>query len=139
ARDSEQSVATLIRSDGRRQVLAAFNFTPVPRVGYRAGVPLVGRWREVLNSDAETYGGSGWGNMGATEAEAVPWHGRPHSVVLTLPALSALFLVRETGFPHNPLPQSGVWESPGINNSYGRSESGLSRFAGPSLEGGELR
>ncbi|MDQ6742062.1 MAG: 1,4-alpha-glucan branching protein GlgB, partial [Candidatus Dormibacteraeota bacterium] len=89
ARDSEQSVATLIRSDGRRQVLTAFNFTPVPRVGYRAGVPLVGRWREVLNSDAETYGGSGWGNMGATEAEAVPWHGRPHSVVLTLPALSA--------------------------------------------------
>jgi 1,4-alpha-glucan branching enzyme len=95
ANDSEQSVATLLRSDGRRSLLAAFNFTPIPRLGYRVGVPEPGHWRELLNSDAETYGGAGSGNLGGTEAEAIPWHGRSHSVVLTLPALSALFLAAE--------------------------------------------
>ncbi|WP_338203837.1 1,4-alpha-glucan branching protein GlgB [Candidatus Nephthysia bennettiae] len=139
ASDAEQSVVTLIRSGGGRRLLAVFNFTPMRRVGYRTGVPLGGSWRELLNSDAETYGGGGWGNLGATEAEEVPWHGRPHSLALTLPALSAVFFAGETGFPPGPLPQSYVRESMGSDNSDGRSESGLSGYAGPCLRGGELR
>ena len=62
---------------------------------YRLGLPLAGRWREVLNTDAESYGGSGAGNYGAVEAVAGPWHGRPASAVLTLPPLGVLWLVPE--------------------------------------------
>jgi 1,4-alpha-glucan branching enzyme len=68
------------------------NFTPVPRYGYRVGVPSGGFWRELLNSDAQEYGGSGMGNLGGVHADALPTHGRPFSVSLTLPPLSALFL-----------------------------------------------
>jgi 1,4-alpha-glucan branching enzyme len=73
-------------------VLAVCNFTPVPRHGYRIGVPYHGRWTEVLNSDATCYGGSGMGNLGGVNAEPIPWHARPHSVSLTLPPLSLLLL-----------------------------------------------
>jgi 1,4-alpha-glucan branching enzyme len=73
-------------------VLAVFNFTPVPRHDYRIGVPRGGRWEEALNSDAADYGGSGVGNMGGVEAEAVEQHGRPWSLRLTLPPLAALLL-----------------------------------------------
>jgi 1,4-alpha-glucan branching enzyme len=90
ANDSEQSVATLLRTDGKRQLLAAFNFTPMPREGYRVGVPEAGHWRELLNSDSEVYGGAGWGNLGGLQAEAVPWHGRPSSLLITLPPLAAV-------------------------------------------------
>jgi 1,4-alpha-glucan branching enzyme len=95
ANDSEQSVATMLRSDSKEDVLVAINFTPVPRLGYRVGVPAAGRWGELLNSDAEVYGGAGLGNLGGAEAEELPWHGRPYSLALTLPALSALFLAAE--------------------------------------------
>jgi 1,4-alpha-glucan branching enzyme len=93
ANDAEQSVVSLIRSssDGER-VLGVFNFTPVPRSEYRVGVPEPGYWREVLNSDAEVYGGSGWGNQGGLETEEMPWHGRPYSLKVTVPPLSAVFL-----------------------------------------------
>ena len=64
----------------------------MPRTGYRIGVPRAGFWREVLNSDAQLYGGEGWGNLGGVEAEAVPCHGRPASLSLTLPPLGAIFL-----------------------------------------------
>jgi 1,4-alpha-glucan branching enzyme len=94
--DSEQSVASVLRSadtrTGAGPVVAAFNFTPVPRPGYRLGVPRGGFWRELLNSDAEAYGGSGWGNQGGVPSEEVPWHGRPHSLPVTLPPLGAVFL-----------------------------------------------
>jgi 1,4-alpha-glucan branching enzyme len=73
-------------------VIAVFNFTPVPRVGYRVGVRNEGRYRELLNSDAALYGGSNMGNMGEVYAEAVPQHGRSHSLALTLPPLGALLL-----------------------------------------------
>jgi 1,4-alpha-glucan branching enzyme len=73
-------------------VLAVCNFTPVPRTGYRLGVPHAGRWEEILNSDAPVYGGSGWGNFGGVDAQARPAHGRPFSVDLTLPPLSVLLL-----------------------------------------------
>jgi 1,4-alpha-glucan branching enzyme len=76
----------------RNETIVICNFTPVPRHGYRIGVPRGGRWREALNSDAAEYGGSGLGNFGAVEAQAVPCDGHAHSLTLTLPPLGAIFL-----------------------------------------------
>jgi 1,4-alpha-glucan branching enzyme len=93
ANDRDQSVVSIIRSSSAAEyVLAVFNFTPVPRPGYRVGVPEDGYWCELLNSDAEVYGGSGWGNHGGAQAEDVPWHERRYSVTLSLPPLGAIFL-----------------------------------------------
>jgi len=92
--DSVQSVLSLLRKgkgDGE-VVLGVFNFTPVPRCGYRIGVPRSGAWKEILNSDAADYGGSGVGNLGAVMSEAVSCHGRDQSISLTLPPLGAVFL-----------------------------------------------
>jgi len=77
------------------QIVVVCNFTPVPRMEYRLGVPSAGFWRELLNSDAREYGGSGMGNLGGLRAEEEPAHGRPFSLRLTLPPLSALFLKAE--------------------------------------------
>lgn len=108
ANDSEQSVVSLIRSLGDRRLLCCFNFTPVPRPHYRLGVPAGGFWREVLNSDATFYGGSGWGNLGGRWAEPVPWHGRPQSVVVTLPPLAAVFFFEGPDAPEQePRPRTG--------------------------------
>jgi 1,4-alpha-glucan branching enzyme len=88
--DSQQSVLTFLRR-GRspsEALVVACNFTPVPRTDYRIGVPWAGQWREILNSDAPLYGGSGQGNQGAATATAVPFHGRPHSLSVTLPPLA---------------------------------------------------
>jgi 1,4-alpha-glucan branching enzyme len=92
--DSAQSVIAWLRfgATPAECAMVACNFTPVPRPGYRLGVPEGGRWDEVLNTDAAIYGGSGLGNLGGVEAEPVPCHGRPHSVVLTLPPLAAVVL-----------------------------------------------
>jgi 1,4-alpha-glucan branching enzyme len=76
-------------------VLCIGNFTPVPRERYRIGVPALGWYREVLNSDSALYGGSNMGNAGGREAEDVSWHGQPYSLLLTLPPLSVLFLKRQ--------------------------------------------
>jgi 1,4-alpha-glucan branching enzyme len=65
-----------------------FNFTPVPRWGYRIGVPWGGEWREILNSDASLYGGSGQGNLGGRQADDVPMHGRARSIEIALPPLA---------------------------------------------------
>jgi 1,4-alpha-glucan branching enzyme len=86
--DSDDSVITYLRlSRSGSPVLVVCNFTPVVRQGYHVGVPLPGRWREVLNSDAPFYGGSGVGNLGGVEARPQACHGRPHSLALTLPPL----------------------------------------------------
>ncbi len=77
-------------------VLAACNFTPVPRLGYRIGAPRPGYWREVLNSDAMEYGGSGMGNGGGVEAVGEGLHGRPFSLSLTLPPLAVLFFTHSS-------------------------------------------
>jgi 1,4-alpha-glucan branching enzyme len=69
------------------------NCTPVPREGYRLGLPRGGTWREVLNTDAAIYGGSGLGNAGAVEAAREPAQGREWSAAVTLPPLAALVLV----------------------------------------------
>jgi 1,4-alpha-glucan branching enzyme len=68
------------------------NLSPVPREGYRVGLPRAGHWREALNTDAACYGGSNVGNLGGVEAEPVPWHGQPFSAALTLPPLAVLWL-----------------------------------------------
>jgi len=95
--DNATSVLSLLRKSksATETVLVVCNFTPVPREGYRVGVPSGGVWRELLNSDAVDYGGSGMGNLGRVEAEDKPAHGRPHSLILTLPPLAAVFLKAE--------------------------------------------
>ena len=77
---------------GARPVLAIYNFGSETHHDYRVGVPTSGRWEEKLNSDSEHYGGNGEGNLGGVDAELVPTDGHESSLVLTLPALSALFL-----------------------------------------------
>ena len=67
------------------------NFSPVPREGYRVGLPVQGTWTEVLNTDATQYGGSGMGNFGAITATDTPWHGRPASAQIILPPMSASY------------------------------------------------
>ena len=97
--DAESSVVSLIRKGRSTEtiVLVACNFTPVARPNYRIGVPRGGWWREVLNSDATDYGGSGWGHLGGVEAVPIPLHGRPYSLTLTLPPLAAVFFLHERG------------------------------------------
>ena len=96
--DAPNSVLALLRKgedETANPLVIVLNFTPVARENYRIGVPGGGRWNELLNSDAEAYGGSGKGNYGGVEAVPLPMHGRTHSVALTLPPLGALFLQRE--------------------------------------------
>jgi len=92
--DSQQSMLTFMRKStgGSEIVVAVFNFTPVPRNGYRVGVPRGGYWKEILNSDSKEYGGADFGNLGGVEAENVTTHGRPWSVNLFVPPMGALFL-----------------------------------------------
>ncbi len=97
ANDSVNSVLSFVRkADSERgAAVVVVNFTPVPRQGYRIGVPGPGYYREAMNSDAAAYGGSNMGNGGGVMAEPVPWHGRSHSIALTLPPLGGLIFVRE--------------------------------------------
>jgi 1,4-alpha-glucan branching enzyme len=96
--DADRSVISFFRksADGREQIAVVCNFTPVPRYNYRVGAPQGGFWRELLNSDATEHGGSGHGNMGGVNASPVPCFGRIHSLTLTLPPLSAVFLKHES-------------------------------------------
>jgi len=88
-----------LAKDPRDCAICVFNFTPVPREGYRIGVPYGGRYIEALNSDNAFYGGSNMGNNGSADAQEIPWMGRPYSVLLTLPPLGALFLLPEREAP----------------------------------------
>ena len=92
--DRDQSVVAFVRFalEPGHLLLCAYNFTPVPRRDYRVGVPRAGRWAEVLNTDSDHYGGTNLGNGGGVRSEPVPWHGQPHSIRLTLPPLSAVWL-----------------------------------------------
>ncbi len=93
----EQSVVAFLRkgADPRDAMLIVCNFTPVMREGYTVGVPEGGFWREVLNSNSDTYCGTGIGNLGGVHASVTASHGRPHSLTLTLPPLSVSFFKRE--------------------------------------------
>jgi 1,4-alpha-glucan branching enzyme len=90
--DSENSVINYVRigKTDTTGVVVVCNFTPVPRHNYRLGVPTGGYWRELVNSDAEYYGGSGMGNAGGADALPIAVHGRPHSLNITLPPLAIL-------------------------------------------------
>lgn len=96
-RDWENSIVSFVRrgKSTKDVILVVCNFTPVPRHNYRIGVPVGGYWKEVLNSDAREYGGSGVGNFGGVEAAPIPSHGKYHSVSLTLPPLGVLFFKRK--------------------------------------------
>jgi 1,4-alpha-glucan branching enzyme len=96
ANDSASNVLSFLRYGADGSVLACvFNFAGVTHADYHLGLPQAGRWREVLNTDAAGYRGSGQGNLGGVEATDAPWHGRPASTVLVLPALSAVWLAPE--------------------------------------------
>jgi 1,4-alpha-glucan branching enzyme len=87
--DADASVFSFLRRDDEGNAFVCVgNFTPVPRLNYKIGVPTGGAWREVLNSDAAEFGGSNCGNMGGREADGIEIHGRPYSLNLTLPPLS---------------------------------------------------
>jgi 1,4-alpha-glucan branching enzyme len=94
ASDTTQNVLSFLRKsrDSHESIAIVCNCTPVPRHNYAIGVPSGGRWVEILNSDATLYGGSGQGNMGGVEAAPLPAHGRMHSLSLTLPPLSVVYL-----------------------------------------------
>jgi 1,4-alpha-glucan branching enzyme len=95
--DSERSVIAFLRYAGEDSapLLIACNFTPVPRENYLLGVPAHGRWRELLNTDAQIYGGSGWGNLGGVQSSPLPAHGWPHSIRVVLPPLAVIVLKHE--------------------------------------------
>jgi 1,4-alpha-glucan branching enzyme len=105
ANDSSGNVLSFLRygkhSDqgedgGGAQVLACVaNFAGMPHLGYRIGLPRPGHWREVLNTDAEGYGGSGVGNYGGIEAVEEPWHGQPYSATLSAPPLGTVWFLHE--------------------------------------------
>ena len=91
--DAINSVFAWLRwSKDGKPVLVVANFTPVPRAAYAVGVPFAGRWSEVLNSDAEQYAGSNYGNGGAVFTQDEPRHGQAVSLSLNLPPLGVLIL-----------------------------------------------
>ncbi len=93
---AEMSVFGWLRNggDGAAPVAVVSNMTPVPRDGYRIGLPRPGAWREILNTDATDYGGSGRGNFGRVVAEPIPMHGQPFSAALSLPPLATTWFVQ---------------------------------------------
>jgi 1,4-alpha-glucan branching enzyme len=95
--DALQSVLSFIRRGRSTEevILAVCNFTPIPRHNYHVGVPRGGFWREILNSDAREYGGSGQGNMGGIHASPTTFHARPHTLNLVVPPLAAVFFKSE--------------------------------------------
>jgi 1,4-alpha-glucan branching enzyme len=97
ANDAQLSTLSFVRKsrDEKSIVLVVCNLTPLPRENYLVGVPQPGFWREMLNSDATFYGGSGVGNHGGTHSTPVPAHGRYHAVRITLPPLAAIYFKHE--------------------------------------------
>jgi 1,4-alpha-glucan branching enzyme len=96
-KDYDGSIISFLRKGSAGEageLLIVSNFTPVPRYHYRVGVPAGGFWAELSNSDALEYGGSGHGNFGGVMADSVPYHGRGHSLSLTLPPLGIVIFKR---------------------------------------------
>ncbi|MDQ6972073.1 MAG: alpha amylase C-terminal domain-containing protein, partial [Mariprofundaceae bacterium] len=93
--DAPQSTLSYVRRDNNGgAVVVILNLTQVPRYDYRLGVPDAGFYNEVMNTDAEMYGGSNMGNSGGVSSEDVAWMGQPYSVRITVPPLSTLVLRR---------------------------------------------
>jgi 1,4-alpha-glucan branching enzyme len=99
--DKDQSVIVFLRfgGEGDPPVVVCCNFTPVVRYGYRIGLPAAGRWKEILNTDAANYGGSGIGNLGAVHAAALSSHGLPASADVILPPLSTVYFEYDGVWP----------------------------------------
>ena len=97
-KDFQRSIISFLRrgQNPNDQLLFVCNFTPVVRQNYRVGVPLEGYWKEILNSDAPLYGGSGQGNFGGLSTVPLPIHGRPFSLNMTLPPLGILIFRPES-------------------------------------------
>jgi len=99
ANDTAGNVLSFVRlaqdMSGSDIVACVVNFSGTPHRGYRVGLPRAGRWRELINTDAEIYGGSGVGNFGTVEAVPEPYHGMPASAEITIPPLGALWLAPE--------------------------------------------
>ncbi len=96
ANDATNNVLSFVRSSGDGSLLACVsNFAALPHFDYRLGLPAAGRWTEVINTDAESYYGSGVGNLGGVEATDTEWHGRPFSASVSLPPISTLWFRHE--------------------------------------------
>lgn len=96
ANDTENNVLSFLRYGADGSVVACiFNFSGVVHGDYRVGLPEPGRWIEILNTDAESYGGSGIGNLGEVTATSHSWHGRPSSAQVALPAHGAIWIKLE--------------------------------------------
>src|SRR5690606_33684301 len=93
--DQQNSVFAFLRKHGDACVLVVSNMTPVPRSDYRIGVPVAGRWVELINTDADLYGGVNMGNGGAAATSDDPMHGHDQSLTLVLPPLATLILAPE--------------------------------------------
>ncbi len=95
--DADQSIISLMRQSDKEEeaIICILNFTPVVRTEYRLGVPSAKDYREILNTDAQLYGGSNVGNKGLIQTEKTPWTGFEHSISITVPPLAALFLKAE--------------------------------------------
>jgi 1,4-alpha-glucan branching enzyme len=97
ANDADANVVAFARAGPERVVVVIANLAPVPRYGYRVGLPRSGRWREALNTDSSYYGGGDVGNLGGVEADPIPWHEQPFSAELTLPPLATIWLIPDAG------------------------------------------
>ena len=95
--------AVATQADPAGMIACVANFSATPHLEYRVGLPQAGRWREILNTDAAIYGGSGVGNMGVIEAVPEPWHGKPASAVITVPPLGVLWLTPEDDAAADPV------------------------------------
>ena len=105
--DADNSTLSFVRRSDHAAAVVALNFTPVPRVGFRLGVPQPGAWRELLNSDSRFYGGSDLGNPNVLQAEPVPCMQQPWSIVITLPPLAGVVLApSDAGSLHQRLKSS---------------------------------
>jgi 1,4-alpha-glucan branching enzyme len=108
ANDASGNVLSFLRLSDSGDVLACVaNFSGGPHDRYRLGLPSAGRWREVLNTDAGVYGGSGVGNLGVIEAVAEPYHGKPASAILTVPPLGVLWLAPQAAAGTGTAPAAG--------------------------------
>ena len=90
-KDHDASIMSYVRQGPEGHIVCVFNFTPVPRLGYRVGTPAGGDYDEIYNSDATEFGGSGVGNYGRVMAQDVPWHGCKFSAHVNIPPLGAVF------------------------------------------------
>ncbi len=93
ANDAPNNTFSWLRWDAEGGVIANIaNFSAIPHHNYRIGLPFAGRWEEILNTDADIYGGSGVGNLGSVTANEESWHGRPASAEISIPPLGAIWL-----------------------------------------------